>query len=122
MVEEETAGWYGDCSKLKAQIWVTLYQGFEHPFSARHGEKKEAIMTKESGALRRMSAELTIDRASLLGPFHDWSHSDWKAIKGVMSHLGYELKFIHVVFAGGDGVQLSEKIIPFRVPTIARAA
>ncbi len=79
-------------------------------------------MTKEPGALSRMSAVLTIDRASLLDPLHDGSRSNWETIKSVMAHLGYELKFIHVVLAAGDGVQASEDIAPFRVPKIARAA
>jgi len=69
-----------------------------------------------------MSASLTIDRASLFRSSQDGSPSDWETIKSVMAHLGYELKFVHVVFAPGDGVQASEQIIPFRVPAIARAA
>jgi hypothetical protein len=79
-------------------------------------------MTKEPGTLRKMSAALTIDRGSLLRSFHDESHSDWETIKSVMAHLGYELKFIHVVPAPRNTVQAGDNIIPFPLSANARAA
>ena len=79
-------------------------------------------MTKEPGVLRGMSAALTIDRASLLGPFHDGRHSDWETIKSVMAHLGFELKFVRVVLATGDTAHVSDNVIPFPLSGNARAA
>ncbi len=79
-------------------------------------------MTDAPEGLRKMSGALTINRASLFNSFHDGDPSDWEMIKAVMAHLGYELKFVHVVFSPGSEGQASENIIPFPFSRKARAA
>ncbi len=79
-------------------------------------------MIKEPGVLRTMSAAMTIDRGSLFRSFHDGAHSDWEAIKRVMAHLGFEMKFIRVILVPGSTAHAGDNVIPFPLSGNARAA
>ena len=52
------------------------------------------LIAKEGKSIRRTSADLQIDRASLQRSINEGANPEWKTIQKILDYLGYEIRIV----------------------------
>ena len=58
------------------------------------GRTLRELIAKEGKSIRRTSADLQIDRASLQRSIKEGANPEWKTIQKVLDYLGYEVRIV----------------------------
>ena len=58
------------------------------------GRTLRELIAKEGKSIRRTSADLRIDRASLQRSINEGANPEWKTIQKILDYLGYEIRIV----------------------------
>ena len=58
------------------------------------GRTLRELIAKEGKSIRRTSADLQIDRASLQRSINEGANPEWKTIQKILDYLGYEIRIV----------------------------